>query len=348
LNIGTGSKNDTNYPNIPLNNPDQNNEIIEQGGGRVFYTSTDQDGNFRVGELFKVEQSTGIATLNADAFNLSGLNELALGGVSLGGTGATINEFSTDGTFFANSDSIVPTQKAIKTYIQSALGSGGGNIAVNAVTAGDTFITGKEIDTIGGGSLSLLSPDGIIIGSTTGSIDPYTGALQVLGGVGIAQNLNIAGNIGVLGTVVVTSTGSIKIAAGTTAQRPGTPTAGMIRFNNETNSFEGYLGTQWGDIGGGGRPWAIKNSAYTAVNNDRLIVNTQAGPVTIALPLSPAFGDTVRFVDGAGTFDIYNLTIARNGSLIMGDAADLTVDAVNAGFSLVYYNSTFGWRLVDA
>ena len=348
LNIGTGNKNDTNYPNVPLNNPDQNKEIVEQGGGRVFYTSTDQDGNFRVGELFKVEQSTGIATLNADAFNLSGLNELSLGGVNLGGTGATINEFSTDGTFFANSDSIVPTQKAIKTYIQSALGSGGGNIAVNAVTAGDTFITGKEIDTVGGGSLSLLSPDGVIISSTTGSVDPYTGALQVLGGVGIAQNLNIAGNIGVTGTLTVSSSGSVKIAAGTTSQRPVSPTAGMIRFNSETSSFEGYLGTQWGDIGGGGRPWAIKNSAYTAVNNDRLIVNTQAGPVTIALPLNPSFGDTVRFVDGAGTFDIYNLTVARNGSLIMGDAADLTVDAVNAGFALVYYNSTFGWRLVDA
>ena len=27
--------------------------------------STDQDGNFRVGELFKVEQSTGIVTISA-------------------------------------------------------------------------------------------------------------------------------------------------------------------------------------------------------------------------------------------------------------------------------------------
>jgi hypothetical protein len=48
----------------------------------VFYTSTDQDGNFRVGRLFNVEQSTGIATLNADAFNITGLNELQLGAVS--------------------------------------------------------------------------------------------------------------------------------------------------------------------------------------------------------------------------------------------------------------------------
>jgi hypothetical protein len=32
----------------------------------------------------------------------------------------------------------------------------------------------------------------------------------------------------------------------------------------------------------------------------------------------------------------------------MGDPEDLIVNAVNAGFALVYYNPTFGWRLVDA
>ena len=88
----------------------------------MFYTSTDQDGNFRVGELFSIEQATGIATLDADAFNISGLQELQLGAISLGGTNATITEFSVDGTFTANSDNIVPTQKAIKTYIQSQIG----------------------------------------------------------------------------------------------------------------------------------------------------------------------------------------------------------------------------------
>ena len=40
-------------------------EANEYNGGRVFYSSTDQDGNFRVGELFKVEQSTGIVTISA-------------------------------------------------------------------------------------------------------------------------------------------------------------------------------------------------------------------------------------------------------------------------------------------
>jgi hypothetical protein len=347
LSIGTGDKNDTNYPGIPLNAPNQLNEVRESGGGRVFYTSTDQDGNFRVGELFKVEQSTGIATLNADAFNLSGLNELALGGVSLGGSGAVINEFSTDGTFFLNSDSIVPTQKAIRTYIQSALGSGGGNIAVNAVTAGDVFITGREIDTVGGGSLSMISPNGIEISSGASSIDSFTGALRVAGGVGIGENINVGGTASFGGNVTVTSTGHLTIAKGTTSQRPGAPATGMMRFNTETNAFEGYIADTWSDVGGGGRPWTIRNSAYTAQNNDRIIVNTQSTSVTITLPLNPNTGDTIRFLDGAGTFDFNNLIINRNGQLIMGDAENLVVNNRFAGFQLVFYNTTFGWRLGD-
>jgi len=147
LDIGTGGFADTNYPDQPVNEPSQPNEVLEAGGGRAFYTSTDQDGNFRVGDLFEVEQATGIATLNAEAFNLSGLNELTLGGIGLGGASAVIKEFSTDGTFLANSDEIVPTQRAIRTYIASQLGSGGGNLQVNALTAGDVTITANTIST---------------------------------------------------------------------------------------------------------------------------------------------------------------------------------------------------------
>jgi hypothetical protein len=147
LDIGTGNFTETNYPNQPLYDPDPEKETTESGGGRVFFTSTDQDGNFRVGDLFSVEQSTGIATLNADAFNISGLQELSLGELGLGSTGAVISEFSTDGTFTANSDNIVPTQKAIKTYITSQIGGGAATLNVNSVTAGQIEISGQEITT---------------------------------------------------------------------------------------------------------------------------------------------------------------------------------------------------------
>lgn len=166
LDIGTGNFSETNYPNEPEYEPDPDAETLESNGGRVFYTSTDQDGNFRVGDLFEVEQSTGVASLNADAFNLSGLQELQLGALQLGGTTAAITEFSTDGTFTANSDQIVPTQKAIRTYIQSQIGGGQGEINVNSVTAGDIRIIGNQILNTSGNLINITS--GIKFNGTIG------------------------------------------------------------------------------------------------------------------------------------------------------------------------------------
>ena len=155
LDIGTGSFIETNYPNTPLQDPIPASETVENGGGRVFFTSTDQDGNFRVGDLFSIEQSTGIATLNADAFNISGLQELNLGNVTLGGGSATITEFSTDPFFTADSDNIVPTQRAIKAYIASQIGGGGASLNVNSVTAGSVFISSNIITTTTGGAIKM-------------------------------------------------------------------------------------------------------------------------------------------------------------------------------------------------
>ena len=155
LDIGTGNFTNTNYPNIPLIDPVPDNETVEQGGGRVFFTSTDQDGNFRVGDLFTVEQATGTATLNADAFNIAGLQQLQLGSVELGTGGAAINEFSTDPFFTQDSDQIVPTQRAIKAYIASQIGSGSSTLNVNTLTAGQVFVADNYITTTNGLELSI-------------------------------------------------------------------------------------------------------------------------------------------------------------------------------------------------
>jgi hypothetical protein len=155
LDIGTGGFVDTNYPGTPLNQPSQVKETSDFNGGRVFYTATDQDGNFRVGDLFTIEQSTGVATLNADAFNIAGLQELSLGEVTLGGNSASITEFSTDPFFTANSDSVVPTQRAIKAYIEAQIGGGGATLNVNSVTAGDIFVGGNTITTLSGNAINI-------------------------------------------------------------------------------------------------------------------------------------------------------------------------------------------------
>ena len=82
----------------------------------------------RVGKFFKVEQATGKATLDASAFDLSGLSSLRLGSIGAQ-LGASINEFSTDGTLSQNSDEKVPTQKAVKTYVDN-LSSVDGNFSI--------------------------------------------------------------------------------------------------------------------------------------------------------------------------------------------------------------------------
>jgi hypothetical protein len=138
LNIGFGNFVNSNYPNTPLlvTNAIAANQTVENNFGRVFYTSTDQDGNFKVGGLFGVQQSTGIITLSAANFGLSGLSSLALGGIAVGGSSVIITQFSTDATFAANSDSVIPTQKAIKSYISSRLSQGGSNTFTNQLVAG--------------------------------------------------------------------------------------------------------------------------------------------------------------------------------------------------------------------
>jgi hypothetical protein len=123
LDIGTGDIVSTNYPGGPAQAADQTDEVEELNGGRVYYTSTDQKGDFRVGDLFRIEQATGVATLNADAFDLSGLSELQLGSIGAE-IGATINEFSTDTTLSGNSNTAVPTEFAVKGYVDTAFTSG--------------------------------------------------------------------------------------------------------------------------------------------------------------------------------------------------------------------------------
>ena len=155
LDIGTGGFTSTNYPGTPTVAPDQTKETKGLGGGRVFFTTTDQDGNFRVGDLFSIEQSTGVATLDAESFNIAGLQELTLGEVTLGGNSASITEFSTDPFFTANSDTIVPTQRAIKAYIEAQIGGGGASLNVNSVTAGDIFVGSNVIQNVAGGVINI-------------------------------------------------------------------------------------------------------------------------------------------------------------------------------------------------
>ena len=142
LQIGTGDSATTNWPGNPTQNPSQADQIVtnQTDPGRIYYVATDELGNFYVGDYFQVDQATGQVTLDASAFNLTGLQSLRLG--SLGGLiGASVNEFSTDGTLAQNSDSKVPTQAAVKTYVDTQT-SGLSSVSGNFTIGGDLTVNG--------------------------------------------------------------------------------------------------------------------------------------------------------------------------------------------------------------
>ena len=156
LDVGTKTYITSNYPGTPTQAADQTKEVLEVCGGRVFYTSTDQDGNFRVGNLFTVQQSTGKATLNAEDFDLAGLQELKFGSLQFGGQSAIVTEFSTDGTMSGNSDTALPTEKAVRTYVTSQLGGGENDLTVNTAIVGTVNLSGNSLTTTTGSNNDLV------------------------------------------------------------------------------------------------------------------------------------------------------------------------------------------------
>lgn len=126
--IGTGSFNESNYPNVILGPPEKSlapfyvdsptataGQVWERRKGRVFWMSTDQFGFFRVGKFFSVDQGQGSISFSGE-IGITGANEFGFK------KGVPIDEFSTDDTMADESDNKVPVEKAIVGYVNKRLG----------------------------------------------------------------------------------------------------------------------------------------------------------------------------------------------------------------------------------
>lgn len=138
LNIGTGSYNTTNWPTVIYGNPsqaaDQTKEVLEEGVGRVFYVTTDQNGIFRVGRFFSVDQGTGSVTFSA-SIALSNLDGLGFK------RGVVVAEFSTDSALTNNAADTVSVQSAVRGFVDRRLGLDyGGNPVASANLIGPGYL----------------------------------------------------------------------------------------------------------------------------------------------------------------------------------------------------------------
>jgi hypothetical protein len=114
---------------------------------------------------------------------------------------------------------------------------------------------------------------------------------------------------------------------------------------NQVLTTDGSGNLSFATVSGGAAWQAVQTSGFTAVAKQGYFCNTTSSAFTVTLPASATIGDFISFIDYAGTFDTNNLTIARNGHKIQGDASDLTVATERAGFTLVYVDATQGWLL---
>ena len=130
LDIGTGGYNATNYPSKIYGRGGLPGgvsvEVVEKTQGRVFWISTDQNGFFRVGRFFTVDQGTGSVSFNAN-IGLTGLSSLALS------AGREIREFSEDSEFIDMADDSVPTENATGTYIDRRLGMNRDSVPISSL-----------------------------------------------------------------------------------------------------------------------------------------------------------------------------------------------------------------------
>jgi hypothetical protein len=128
--------------------------------------------------------------------------------------------------------------------------------------------------------------------TTTGLLKQRNAANSAFVTIGTlaSTNLGLASLAGATftGDVILGTTTALELPDGTTGQRPGSPVAGMIRYNTTLSTFEGYKASAWGAIGGGatggGSDDVFYENGQTVTTNYTLTTNKNAvtaGPCTI-------------------------------------------------------------------
>lgn len=84
----------------------------------------------------------------------------------------------------------------------------------------------------------------------------------------------------------------------------------------------------------------------TSVSGNGYFINTTSIAITVNLPATPAAGDIVAIADYANTSATNNITVGRNGSKIDGDTIDAKIKVNGQVYTLVYVDSTEGWKTV--
>jgi len=186
----------------------------------------------------------------------------------------------TKSTNFATKDTLTsgdPLKIVKGTEINTEFDNISTAIATKADTASPTFTGTVTIPTaaISAGTITGTTINNSVIGGTTAVAGTFT-------------TLTASSDSS------FTSTGAVLLSKGTTAQRPASASSGQIRFNTSTTNFEGYNGTGWASVGGGGATGTGGNDIFYensktvtigySISSNKNAMST--GPITIAASFS--------------------------------------------------------------
>lgn len=165
--------------------------------------------------------------------------------------------------FFIGNTEVIATNAAVVTQVVSSSETTGNITAVSINTAnltvnsGITFGDGSRI-TSGYVLQSAVIAGNVTVTGTTpanpGLFLPATNTLGFSTNNTLRMILDPVGNVGIGSSTAVvaldlrTRTDALIPPRGTTAQRPASPQAGMLRWNSTSSAFEGYYGTQWNAV----------------------------------------------------------------------------------------------------
>ena len=255
---------DTNY--ITTTESNQDLELRANGTGQILVPSNNVqiDNDLNVDGDTTLDNTTIVGTLtHTGDYNQTG-NTTVTGNVTVS------NKFTVSGTAQFEDvkieDNVITTTRSNSDLDLRANGTGSIVIPSNDVSiTQDLAITGdltvRNITSTGTLTANQISTGDIIIDdnyitTSTSNSDLElrangTGSI-VLDDVSIKDStISVDGELTLTpgsGIVKIDGTGSLRLPVGTSAERPtdgSTLTAGQMRFNSDTNKFEGYDGTNW-------------------------------------------------------------------------------------------------------
>jgi hypothetical protein len=192
----------------------------------------------------------------AGAIVYSGGSALAL---SLAGTsGQVLTSGGTSGPTWVNASSLTTGTATVASRATNIDGGSAGYLVYQ-----------EDTDTTG-----FIAPgsSGYVLKSTGASTPPswVTGDVTI-GSTAVGLGTTVTSFAG-LGTLASVSTSHWTLPVGSTAQRPGTPATGMIRYNSSLSTFEGYASSAWGSLGGvksvDGYTYVLAETSAGAGNGD--------------------------------------------------------------------------------